>query len=72
MTKNALEQRKAKVKGGRLEAAKNGLRRFLASPCRVCGGLERYTSSGACTACTDRRSTARAKTIKELLQRNGT
>jgi hypothetical protein len=35
----------------RQAAAAAGQRRYEASPCKTCGGTERYTSCGNCIAC---------------------
>ena len=52
----------------RIAAATNGLKRYTAKPCRVCACTERYTSSGSCTECNDRRSRAAADKVRVLLK----
>lgn len=37
-------------------AAKAGEMFFQSKPCRACGGLPRYVSTGKCVACTQGRS----------------
>ena len=64
-------QRKALGESPRLKAAQKGSRRFLGNPCKVCSGLERYTSSGGCVRCTNAKADARAQKVKALL-RNAT
>lgn len=55
----------------RLQAAQEGRKRYQAKPCKHCGGLDRYTSSGACVVCTDKGSGKRDKRIRELLKAGG-
>lgn len=53
----------------RMKAAKAGRKTYLGTPCRVCGERERYTSSGNCKACVNRRSATRHAEIRELLRK---
>lgn len=52
----------------RLEAAKRGELFYESVPCRVCGGFNRYTSTGGCVVCSARRSANRNKAISEALR----
>jgi len=56
------------VRETRLEAAKNGRRKFLTKPCPQCGCELRYTVSGQCTDCARRRSTQRHNKIRDILR----
>ena len=55
----------------RLEAAKNGERRYQGKPCKKCGDTLRYTINSACVACTLKAKEKDASTIRELLAKAG-
>lgn len=52
----------------RLEAAKRGHNKYNGSPCKICGGTERYTASASCTACQKRHNDQSKMRIRELLK----
>ena len=52
----------------RIQAATEGRKRYETKPCKRCGSTTRYTSSGACVACTGARTITRDKRIRELLK----
>jgi hypothetical protein len=51
----------------RVTAAKAGEMFFQSTPCKACGKLPRYVSTGKCVACVQGRSMAHyTKTMQEL------
>ena len=52
----------------RLTAAQAGSKRYQAKPCKVCACTTRYTSSGCCTACNDRRSKEFAAKVRDAMR----
>jgi len=53
----------------RLEAAKAGRFKYIATPCKVCGCELRYTSNGNCPACSIERAKSRDQEIRDLLRK---
>jgi len=49
-------------------AAEAGRKRYLGSACRKCGQIERYTTNGACIACSVARERSRRVAIRAMLQ----
>ena len=43
------------------DAKERGHRKYASEPCKVCGGVVRYTSSKSCVGCTTRRHLERKK-----------
>ena len=52
----------------RLIAATNGRKHYKASPCKACQCQDRYTSSGACVDCVNRKANDRQKRIRAMLK----
>jgi hypothetical protein len=59
------------VNSPRLEAAKNGEKRYQGKPCKACGQTLRYTINSACVACTLKAREKDAENIKALLAKAG-
>jgi transcription initiation factor IIE alpha subunit len=53
--------------GLRMDAAKRGEKRFIGSPCRVCGSALRRTDNGACIECLKRHSKVYREKFKAAL-----
>lgn len=47
------------------DAKERGHRKYASEPCKVCGGVVRYTSSKSCVVCTTRRHLERKKLLHE-------
>jgi uncharacterized OB-fold protein len=52
----------------RIQAAKQGQRKYTGKPCKACGETLRYTINSACVACTNRAKEKDASNIKTLLE----
>lgn len=63
--------RSVNVNSPRIEAAKNGQRKYQGKPCKTCSGTERYTINSACVACTLKAKEKDAENIKALLAKAG-
>lgn len=55
--------------GRRMDAAAHGYIRYKWSTCVRCGGEVRYTSTGNCVDCTNRRAMDRHAVIAETLKK---
>jgi len=51
----------------RFEAAAQGKKTYYGPSCKVCGGIDRYTSNGGCIKCQKRRANDRSERIRKLL-----
>ena len=51
----------------RIEAAKNGQRKYTGKPCKACGETLRYTINAACVACTNKAKGKNDDAIRALL-----
>lgn len=51
----------------RINAAKNGERKYIGKPCKACGETLRYTINAACVACTNKAKVKSDDTIRSLL-----
>lgn len=56
------------VEETRAEAAANGHVRYIGSPCRKCGEVERYTSYGGCVACNRENAAKLHQRIRKALR----
>lgn len=52
----------------RFVAAKKGKRKYVGTPCKVCGSTERYTLNGGCVACTKSKRRKDVDKVRELLK----
>jgi hypothetical protein len=51
----------------RIVAANKKLKFFYGSPCRVCGGSLRYTSTSGCVVCAAKRSAEKYAEMKSII-----
>lgn len=51
----------------RIEAARQGQRKYIGKPCPKCGCNHRYVINAACVDCTKKGSTASVDKVRELL-----
>jgi hypothetical protein len=52
----------------RTDAAGRGEKRYQGPPCTRCQGTARYTSSGTCVACSDRKSGEHLRALRAALK----
>ncbi len=52
----------------RIQAARQGQRKYTGKPCKACGETLRYTINSACVACTNKAKGKDASLIKSLLE----
>jgi hypothetical protein len=51
----------------RIQAAKNGQRKYTGKPCKACGETLRYTINSACVACTNKAKGKTDDAIRAML-----
>lgn len=51
----------------RIEAARQGHRKYNGKPCKVCGETEKYVINAACVACTKNSKSANESKIREIM-----
>lgn len=51
----------------RIEAARQGQRKYNGKPCKVCGETEKYVINAACVACTKNSKSANESKIREIM-----
>jgi len=56
------------VTSPRIQAAREGQRRYTGKPCKVCGETEKYVINAACVACTKKAKSASENKIREILE----
>lgn len=52
----------------RIEAARNGQRKYTGKPCKLCGCTERYVINAACVECTKGTSKTAQEVIRQHLR----
>ena len=52
------------------DAKERGHRKYASEPCRICGGVVRYTSSKSCVVCTTRRHLERKKQAEAAVEQS--
>jgi hypothetical protein len=56
------------VASPRIEAARQGQRKYTGKPCKACGGTERYVINAGCVECTKKSKSASESKIREILE----
>lgn len=52
----------------RIEAARQGQRKYIGKPCKVCGSTERYVINAGCVECIKKNRNASEGKIREILE----
>jgi hypothetical protein len=52
----------------RIDAARNGERKYIGKPCKSCGQTDRYVINAACVCCTKKASNNNALKVKEMIE----
>ena len=55
----------------RINAARNGERKYTGKPCKACGETEKYVINAACVSCTKKAREEATKKVKQLLEQAG-
>jgi len=56
------------VASPRIEAARQGQRKYTGKPCKTCGETEKYVINAACVACTKNSKSASESKIREIIE----
>lgn len=54
----------------RMEAARQGQRKYTGKPCKVCGCTERYVTNAGCVECVKKSKAASAFKFKEIIEQS--